>query len=393
MSAMNKIRAINPVFIVIGIVLLLLAAVLLVFRGDDSKQVTAEFPRAISLYKGSSVRILGVEVGQVDEVTPAGTKVIVKFHYDSKYKVPADAKAAVISPSIVGDRFIQMTPVYTGGKVLASGARLGMDRTATPLELDEIFGSISELTKALGPEGANKPDASGTGALTRLLDSTAKNFGGQGVQFNETLRNLSRLTKTLSDNKDNLFGTLAEVEKFTATLAANDQTVRQFNDSLAAGATLLADERADFAAVLKNLSVALTEVRTFVSENKQLLSTNIKGLNRISKILVKNRAAIDESLTAAPVALNNLMLAYNPTSGSLDTRANVGETVGQLTANPGAVICAFAPNKATCDALKGALGALGLGRTAPGAQRVTELEPIDTTLAGLLPDSDRGEDR
>lgn len=378
-----RLRSINPAFIAAAVVLLLIAALVLVFRGDSSKEVTAEFPRAISLYKGSSVRILGVQVGQVDEVTPAGTKVIVKFHYDGKYKVPAGAKAAVISPSIVGDRFIQLTPAYTSGAVLANGAHLGLDRTATPLELDQIFGSINDLTKALGPEGANKPDATGTGALTRLLDSTAKNFGGQGVQFNETLHNLSKLTKTLADNKDELFGTVSEVESFTKTLAANDDTVRKFNDSLASGASLLADERSDFAAVLQNLSVALTDVRGFVADNKDILSTNIQGLNQISKVLVKNRAALDESLKDAPVALNNLALAYNQTAGTLDTRANLGEVANQLTAKPSVVLCSLLPD--ACGPLTSVLKVLGLGRPAPGAsERVTEVEPVDRTLAGLV---------
>ena len=123
--------------------------------------------------------------------------------------MPADAKAAVISPSIVGDRFVQLTPAYTGGDVLEDNARLGEDRTATPLELDEIFSSINDLNIALGPEGANKPTTAAS-ALTRLLDSTARNFGGQGVEFNKTLKNLGALTKTLADNKDELFGTLAQ---------------------------------------------------------------------------------------------------------------------------------------------------------------------------------------
>src|SRR5690349_370945 len=224
-----KVRGINPAYLAAVVVVLLVLALLLVFRGSDTKTITAEFPRTVSLYKGSDVKILGVAVGKVDEVTPAGTKVIVKLHYDAKYKIPDNAQAAVISPSIVGDRFIQLTPVYRGGAVMKDDAKLGLDRTATPLELDEIFGSINDLTEALGPDGANKPDENGTGALTRLLNSTAKNFGGQGVQFNSTLRNLAKLTKTLADNKDELFGTVSEVEKFTRTLAANDDAVRQFN--------------------------------------------------------------------------------------------------------------------------------------------------------------------
>lgn len=376
----------NPAVAVVAVLVLIVAALLFLLPGSSEKTVTADFPRTVSLYEGSDVKILGVKVGKVDEVTPIGTRVRVKFHYDGKYKVPASAKAAVISPSIVGDRFIQLTPVYRGGGILEDNAQLGLDRTATPLELDEIFGSLNELNKALGPDGANKPDATGTGALTRLLDSTAKNFGGQGVQFNATLKNLSKLTKTLADNKDDLFGTVAEVERFTSTLAANDDTVRKFNESLASGADLLADEREELAAVLRNLSVAMTEVRSFVAENKQALSTNIKGLNQISKTFVKNRKALEESLRYAPNALNNLALAYNETTGTLDTRANVGEVVNQLTSKPGVVVCALAPD--ACGPLTQLLGVLGLGR-APALTEDTEGRTWagprpDASLAGLM---------
>ena len=381
---MRLLRGVNPAILVALVVILLIGALLMLIPGNGQRNVTAEFPRAISLYEGSAVKILGVTVGQVDEVKPAGTKVVVKFHYDSQYKVPADAKAAVISPSVVGDRFIQLTPVYTEGAVLQDDAELGLDRTATPLELDQIFGSINDLTKALGPEGANRPDETGTGALTRLLDSTARNFGGQGVQFNEMLTNLSKLTKTLADNKDELFGTVTEIEDFTSTLAQNDDTVRRFNDSLANGAQLLADEREELAAVLQNLSVAMTQVKAFVSENKALLSTNIKGLNQISKLFAKNRAALDDSLTTAPVALNNLFLAYNETSGTLDTRANVGESFAKLGSKPSVVLCALVPD--ACGPIKSVTDLLGLGRTGAlaGGGTTQVIEPIDRTLAGLV---------
>jgi phospholipid/cholesterol/gamma-HCH transport system substrate-binding protein len=387
---MRLVRSVNPAIAAILVLVLLAGAALLLLPGNGQKYVVAEFPRAISLYKGSDVKILGVAVGKVDEVEPSGTKVIVKFHYDSKYKVPADAKAAVISPSIVGDRFIQLTPVYKGGAVLSDNAHLGLDRTATPLELDQIFGSITDLTTALGPQGANQPGPSGVGALSRLLDSTARNFGGQGVQFNQTLHNLSEFTKTLADNKDELFGTLAEVEKFTQTLAKNDDTVRRFNDSLASGAQLLADEREDLAAVLKNLSVAMTEVKSFVSENRNLLSTNIRELNQLSKVLVKNRSALDETLKDAPVALNNLYLAYNETTGTLDTRSNVGESFGKLSATPSVVLCALVPD--ACGPLTSMVKLLGLdaGRARTGAlsgesaSGTRSVEPVDPTLGGLV---------
>ena len=215
---MKMFSRINPLIAALAVAAVVVALLVTFWPGSDTKTVTADFPRTVSLYEGSDVKILGVAVGKVDTVVPSGTKVRVKFTYDAKYKVPEDAKAVVVSPSVVGDRFVQLTPAYTGGEVLPDNAKLGIDRTATPLELDEIFGSINDLNIALGPDGANKADAGGVGPLTRLLDSTARNFGGQGVEFNKTLKNFAALSKTLADNKDELFGTLAQVEDFTKTL-------------------------------------------------------------------------------------------------------------------------------------------------------------------------------
>jgi phospholipid/cholesterol/gamma-HCH transport system substrate-binding protein len=194
------------------------------FNGGDQKTLTAQFPRAVSIYQGSDVRVLGVPVGKIDSVTPSGTDVIVTMHYDANVQIPANAKAVIVSPSIVGDRFVQLTPAYTGGAVLASGATLTEQQTAVPLELDQIYSSVDDLTVALGPNGANSK-----GALTDLLDTTARNFGGQGAKFHRTIENFSRLSQTLADNKDQLFGSVRELEGFVHTLARNDHTVRGFH--------------------------------------------------------------------------------------------------------------------------------------------------------------------
>jgi phospholipid/cholesterol/gamma-HCH transport system substrate-binding protein len=383
MKVLGKMNPLIAALLVVAVV----AALLVVFwPGSDKKYVTASFPRTVSLYEGSEVKILGVAVGKVETVEPTGTNVTVKFYYEGDQKVPADAKAAVISPSIVGDRFIQLTPAYSGGEQLENNAKLGEDRTATPLELDEIFGSINDLTKALGPDGANKPVENGVGPLTRLLDSTARNFGGQGAQFNTTLKNLGALTKTLADNKDELFGTLAQVEEFTKTLADNDGTVRRFNDSLAGGADLLADERQELAAVLKNLSIAMVQVRGFVKDNRGALTRNIAGLNRVSKVLVKRRTQLDQTLRYAPAALNNLYLAGNQKQGTLDTRNNANQFGSFLEENPTEALCSLIGAAAECTNFDSALAPPRPGPVSGGdvAAKPRVPEPIDRSLGGLV---------
>ena len=80
--------------------------------GDDRKTVTAYFPRTVSLYEGSDVRVLGIAVGTVDKVEPEGTQVKVLMSYESDVDIPSTAKAVIISPAIVGDRYVQLTPPY-----------------------------------------------------------------------------------------------------------------------------------------------------------------------------------------------------------------------------------------------------------------------------------------
>jgi phospholipid/cholesterol/gamma-HCH transport system substrate-binding protein len=359
------------------------AAAVSVFGGDTSKTVVAHFPRAISVYEGSDVRVLGVPVGTVTDVEPTGTDVTVTMTYDDDVQLPRDAKAVIIAPSVVGDRYVQLTPAYSGtGEVLGDGAELGIDDTSQPLELDDIYQSLDRLNVALGPRGANK-----SGALSDLLSVTADNFGGQGTTFRQTIRDFSRLSATLAGNKEELFGSVEALEGFMQTLAENDQTVRQFNQSLADVSTMLAGERQELVAATRNLSVALTDVKGFVEENKDSLNRNITGLNRVSEVLVRQRAALDEILHVAPAALNNLGLTYNPQAGTLDTRANFGETINQLEADPAALLCGFVGqverSGQACDTITQILG-----RNRPGALGGAGVLPaqdvFDPTLGGLV---------
>ena len=363
------------------IVALVVVAALTLFGGDEKKTLTAHFPRTISIYEGSDVRILGVPVGNVETVTPSGTDVVVTMSYDADIKIPADAEALIIAPSIVGDRYVQLTPAYTEGEVLADSAVIDVSRTAVPLELDQIYSSLDRLNVAPGPNGANAE-----GALTDLLETTAENFGGQGEQFHQTIKDFSKLTQTFDNNKEELFGSLAQLEEFIFTLAENDDTVRDFNQSLSSVSTMLSGERQELAASLKNLSVALGEVGSFVEENREVLGRDIKGLNRVAKVLVKQRAALDETLRVAPLALSNLSLTYNPDAGTLDTNANIGELINQVESDPATLLCGFVNNADPSGALCDLIETLPLPRTGPfGAGTGSSSgEVYDLTLGGLV---------
>jgi virulence factor Mce-like protein len=353
--------------VAIGAALVLLVAIgWTVLRPVSQYRVTAYFPETIGLYSGSSVRVLGIEVGAIDKVVPQGTRVRVDMSIDNTYPIPADAKAAVLAPSLVSDRYVQFTPVYNGGPKMKDGAVVPLSRTAVPVELDQVYGALNKLSDSLGPNGANK-----NGALSDLVDVGAKNLDGNGEQLNRTLAGFSQAVRTLADNRDDLFASMDNLQAFTTALATVDGQVRAFNQNLAAVSNQLAGERQDLASAIHLLQLALGDVAGFIRDNQALLTTNIQRLADVTATLVNQRDALAQVLDVAPAALGNLAHAYNPDYGTLDTRDN---SAGSM--NSPLVVC---------EALS-AIGALGIpsGFNVNDIPALLQLPPVSQVCARLL---------
>lgn len=297
---------------------LIAALVVTAVARPGQSTLTVDFDRTVSLYEGSKVRILGVNVGTVEKLTPRGQIVRAEISWDSDYAVPADVQAVIVSPSVVGDRFVQLTPAYTAGPKLKDGTHLDQTRTATPTELDETFAALDEVATTLGPEGLNED-----GAVSDLLANSADNLEGKGAEIRESIAALAKLTKTADGTKDELFTSVEQIESFVSALEANDASVRQFNASLAGVSDVLADESDDLQTALRELAGALVQVRTYVADNRTGLRKNVKGLKKVTASLARQRADLAKVLERGPKALSNLAMAYNPTTGTLDARGSI----------------------------------------------------------------------
>jgi phospholipid/cholesterol/gamma-HCH transport system substrate-binding protein len=302
--------------------------------------LTAYFAGAVGLYEGNSVRMLGVDMGTVTKVEPMGKQVKVDLEYDRKVAVPADAQALIVAPSLVSDRYVQLAPAYTGGPKIADGAVIPLSRTQVPLEVDDLYASLSRVSESLGPNGANK-----NGALSDLLNTAAANFDGNGQALNDTITKLSQAAGTLADNKDDLFATITNLGQFSTTLANSDGQVRKFESQLADVSGFLSDERGNLAATVQQLSTTLASVKDFIDKNHDRVKSNVDKLASVTKVLVDQRGALAEILDVAPVGLGNVVNSYNASSGTLDARANLNE----LTQPPLVMVCNLL--KQTPDAL------------------------------------------
>lgn len=307
------------------VAVLLLTATFFVFTGGGGERtLTAHFSRAVAIYKGSEVRLMGVKIGAVDAVVPEGDSVRVEMHYDSDYKLPAGAKAMIVTPTLVADRFVQISPAYTTGAVMEDGADIPLDKTASPVELDRIYQSLAKLSNALGPNGANK-----TGALGELISAGAKALHGQGALANQTITNLSEAAEVFGDNSGALFSSVRQLSQLTSVLAANDRFVNQFMGDLAGVSAQLAGERDELQSALAALARAVGTVRTFVHDNKRLVTSDIEDLTSVLGALAKEKDALATAIQLAPLGLGNLTTAFDVKTGTIGARVQLGDACAQ----------------------------------------------------------------
>ncbi|MGI5128158.1 MCE family protein [Pseudonocardia sp. CA-107938] len=321
----------RTVALVAVLAVLVAAVVHVVSGGSGGTRITAFFDRAVGLYPGSAVRVLGIQVGRVDAVVPEGGVVRVELTVDD-VPVPPDASAVVVAPSLVSDRYVQLTPAYVDGPAMPSGTVIPRERTAIPVEIDELLGSIDDLSKALGPGGANA-----TGALSDVLQTAAANLDGNGENLNTAMTRLGQLAGTLSDSRGDLFATIDNLQKFTATLAESDDQIRQFQKRLASVTGALADDREQVGASLHALADALEEVDGFIADNRELVASNVERLTGITKALVDQRAALAEVIDVAPLGATNFINAYDAASGSVAVRGDFAE----FALSPTLLLCAL----------------------------------------------------
>ncbi|MFC9874568.1 MCE family protein [Nocardia salmonicida] len=283
-----------------------------------STKITADFENIAGMYEGNEIMVLGLAVGKVDKIVPKGTYVEVHMTIDSGVKIPKDAIAAIISPSIVTDRHIEVSPPFTGGETLKSGDHLPKARTRTPVELDTMIKTIDQFAAALKPE----PGQEGLGPLSgRVLYPV---LNGNGQKIRETLDALSGALKVGVDNKDAISNIIIKLNELTTMLADNDQSVRDFSDRVTAMSGLLADQAPGLQATLDQLNQFLNNTSTTFAGHQEELAASLTGLTTVTNQLRANSGAMVEIVDVVPLLMQNIDGAINKEKGFVRLQALIG---------------------------------------------------------------------
>lgn len=298
-----------------ALVLLLIGGITTVVLSSSAfakTHIVAYFDDSNGVYNGDDVMILGVPVGKIEKIEPQPMRAKITFYVDAQYKVPAAAKAVIVSPTLVTSRAIQLTPVYTGGPTMGSGAIIPQERTAVPMEFDDLRKQLEKLTATLQP---TRPGGQST--LGDFINTAADNLRGQGANIRDTLIKVSQAFSALGDHSNDIFGTVKNLAILVSALQSSTDLMRQLNRNLASVTGLLADDPDAIANAAENLNKAVVDVQSFLADNREPLGTTVDKLTSISNALVESLDDIKQTLHISPTAFQNLLNIYHPAYGAL----------------------------------------------------------------------------
>jgi phospholipid/cholesterol/gamma-HCH transport system substrate-binding protein len=297
------------------LVVVLIAGIAEVARsavGAKRVNVVGYFNNSNGIFVGDEVRILGVPVGKIDKIEPRPERVKITFWYDEQYKVPADAKAVILSPSLVTARAIQLTPAYTGGPEMQNNAVIPEEHTAVPVEWDDLRQQLERLTETLQP---TRPG--GVSTLGAVVHTTANNLRGQGANIRDTIIKLSRAVSALGDHSNDLFSTVKNLSILVSALQSSSDLMRQVNQNLASVTGLLANDPNEVGNAVSAINAVLGDVQSFVADNRESLGTTLDKLAPVSQALNDSLDDIKQTLHILPNELQNLLNIYQPAQGTL----------------------------------------------------------------------------
>lgn len=293
------------------------------------KTITAYFVSATGIYQGDEVRVAGVKVGTISAIDPVGAQTRMTLQVERDVPIPVDAKAVIVAQSLVASRYVQLAPAYeTSGPIMPDDAVIPVDRTAIPVEWDQVKDQLTRLATDLGPQAG----MSGT-SLSRFIDSAANAMNGNGDKLRRTIAELSGLARTLAEGSGNIVDTITNLQTFVSALSDSDQQIVEFQNRFATLTSVVNDDT-DIVAALADLNSAVVDVQRFVAGSRDQTAEQIQRLSNVTQNLVDRKLDIENLLHAAPNAVSNGYNIYSP-----DTGSQVGRFALNNFSNPMALLC------------------------------------------------------
>jgi phospholipid/cholesterol/gamma-HCH transport system substrate-binding protein len=281
-------------FTVFGVVMAVLTVFLfLVFgqvRTGATNGYSAVFSDASRLKSGDTVRVAGLRVGTIKDVSlqPDRT-VLVKFDADRSIVLTTGTKAEIRYLNLVGDRYLELVDGPGDTRILPVGSRIPQDRTAPALDLDLLLGGLKPVIQGLNPQDVNTLTAS----LIQVLQ-------GQGGTIDDLFSKTSSFTSALADNNQVIEQLIDSLRATLDTLSNDGNDFSGAIDRLQQLIHGLSSDRDPIGTAIQSLDSGTSSLADLLGQARTPLAGTVDQLNRLATNLDNDKDRLSDAIGRAP---------------------------------------------------------------------------------------------
>jgi phospholipid/cholesterol/gamma-HCH transport system substrate-binding protein len=256
----------------------------------------AVFSTVSGLAGGNFVRIAGVEVGKVKQITiDHDGNAVVEFAVDDSVVLTDGSKAFVRYDNPIGGRFMELADGPGEARRLPAGATIPIDRTRPALDLDAVIGGFRPLFRALSPDQVNT-----------LSSELIQAFQGQGNTINSLLSQTAAFTNTIAD-RDTLIGeVIGNLNVVLGTLGGQSDQLAKTVDSLSTLVGGLAARKTDIVNAIGYSNAAASTVADLLQQARPPVHNVVVQTDRAAGIAMADHDYLDDLLNTLPDAYQKL---------------------------------------------------------------------------------------
>lgn len=252
--------------------------------------ITADVEQAPALFENGRVMVRGVEVGTITGVEPRSGGVRLTLSVSEDVKLPADAHLSVVPITVIADRYVQITPPYSGGDVMVEGDHIAVEDTTIPAELDDVLAQLKGLLSALEPRHGQR------GPLAALIENLDDAVKGRAGEIAGTLEGGAEVLGNLAASDLQITQLIENLDRVFLTLADRSSEIGLINERLAIVAEALASDRENLAGTLENIAFLSTQGSALVSESGDELGVALDRLDTVLTTVLEHEDSLAEGM-------------------------------------------------------------------------------------------------
>ncbi len=258
----------------------------------SEKVYEAEFDNASGVVKGDSVKIAGVDVGNVKGFHIEDGHAVVEFSVKEEVEIPDDSAAAIRWRNVLGQRFLYVYP-GSSGTALAEGDRIPLERTEEAGDIGKLLNNLGPILQAINPDKANA-----------FLDSVNTALVGNEVAARQLLDNAAGLATELASVEDRIRSVVDSSDEVLNVYATQDDALGAIIDHLGSVGGALRSTTGNLNTVLSDFSVVQKQLNELITDNRDNIDTTLGDLNVVTKLLAKNKKKLAQTLCTTPLGIS-----------------------------------------------------------------------------------------